>query len=276
MKTLYLAIISIFIFGLNSLSADELPKPQGDTILLSESEQGDYLVRRYLVRHNDDEARYSLKYSISATRLNSLIAGNAEELAELDKFMADIQQDTSIHLQRIEIVGYASPDGNARSNETLALSRAQKFRNMLDSRFNASTRYKVQLSSAVEPWKACDDGVEKSAIADKQKVLDILNLSSTPQSIESQLKAMPTVWSLFRNTILPSLRRVDMTAYYNTDTIFELRTLIEKPEPQPATAPQKRCSCPVIVEDEMIGIIVDMHPAKRHHKHNRHCPNGCR
>ena len=126
MKTLYLAIISIFTFGLNSLLADELPKPQGDTILLSESEQGDYLVRRYLVRHSDDEARYSLKYSISATRLNSLIAGNAEELAELDKFMAEIQQDTSIHLQRNEIVGYASPDGNARNNETLALSRGKR------------------------------------------------------------------------------------------------------------------------------------------------------
>ena len=46
-----------------------------------------------------------------------------------------------------------------------------------------------------------------------------------------------------------------MTVYYNTDTIFELRTLIEKPDPQPAPQPQRRCSCPVIVEDEMIGII---------------------
>ncbi len=275
MKTLYATIISIFTLGLTTLFADELPKPQSDTVLLSQSEEGDYLLRRYLVRHRGDEARYSLKYSISATRLNDLVAGNAEELGELDKFMAEIKQDTSIHVQRIEIVGYASPDGNARSNETLALSRAQKFRNMLDSRFDASTLYKVQLSSAVEPWKACDGGVETSAITDKQKVLDILNSSSTPQSIESQLKAMPTTWNVFRNTILPSLRRVDMTVYYNTDTIFELRTLIEKPEPQPAPAPQKRCSCPVIVEDEMIGIIVDMNPKTRHHKHNKHCPNCC-
>lgn len=275
MKTLYATIISIFTLGLTTLFADELPKPQSDTVLLSQSEEGDYLLRRYLVRHRGDEARYSLKYSISATRLNDLVAGNAEELGELDKFMAEIKQDTSIHVQRIEIVGYASPDGNARSNETLALSRAQKFRNMLDSHFDASTHYKVQLSSAVEPWKACDGGVETSAITDKQKVLDILNSSSTPQSIESQLKAMPTTWNVFRNTILPSLRRVDMTVYYNTDTIFELRTLIEKPEPQPAPAPQKRCSCPVIVEDEMIGIIVDMNPKTRHHKHNKHCPNCC-
>lgn len=276
MKTLYTTIIFCLALGLTSLFAEELQQPQSDTVLLSQVEEGDYLVRRYLVRHSGDEARYTLKYSISASRLTNLIAGNAEELAELDKFMNGLKQDTSIHVQRIEIVGYASPDGNARSNETLALSRAQKFRNMLDSRFNASTHYKVQLSSAVEPWKACDGGVESSAIADKQKVLDLINSSAAALTIESQLKSMPAVWSVFRTSILPALRRVDMTVYYNTDTIFELRTLIEKPDPQPALQPQRRCSCPVIVEDEMIGIIVDMNPRKHHHKHGKHHTGKCR
>lgn len=274
MKTLYATIIFTLTLSLCSVSAVELAKPQSDTIMLSESVDGDYLVRRYLVRHAGQEAQYQLKYSISASRLSNLIAGNAEELALLDKFMAEIKQDTSIHVQRIEIVGYASPDGNPRSNETLALSRAQKFRTMLDLRFNASVDYKVQISSAVEPWQACDDGVAASALSDKRRVLDILNSSATPQTKESQLKQIPAAWQLLRTQILPPLRRVDMTVFYNTDTVVELRTLIKKPEPQPEPPTKQKCCCPVIVEDEMIGIIVDMKPPK--HRHHRHGSRNCR
>ena len=245
--------------------------------LMSEWRDGDYIVRRYIVEDDTlHKAKYELHYAINSATTAPEYEHNDIELERLDRFFAELKSDTLRHVSSITIAGYASPDGNARSNETLALSRAQKFRNMLDSRFNASTHYKVQLSSAVEPWKACDDGVENSAIADKQKVLDLINSSAAAPTIESQLKSMPAVWSVFRTSILPALRRVDMTVYYNTDTIFELRTLIEKPNPQPAPQPQRRCSCPVIVEDEMIGIIVDMNPRKHHHKHGKHHTGKCR
>ena len=270
MKRLYATIFTLFALGVGFASAEEIAQPQSDTIMLSEKVDGDYLVRRYLVRHNSAEAQYQLKYSISASRLSNLIAGNDEELAALDKFMAEIKQDTSIHVQRIEIVGYASPDGNQRNNETLAMSRAQKFRALIDSRYDASVAYKVQLTSAVEPWQACDGGVEASTLGDKQKVLAILNSAETPQVKETQLKQMPAVWQMLRAEVLPQLRRVDMTIYYNTDTVVELRTLIKKPEAEPEQVKQKKCCCPVIVEDEMIGIIVDMKPPKHHRHHGQH------
>lgn len=270
MKRLYATIFTLFALGVGFASAEEIAQPQSDTIMLSEKVDGDYLVRRYLVRHNSAEAQYQLKYSISASRLSNLIAGNDEELAALDKFMAEIKQDTSIHVQRIEIVGYASPDGNQRNNETLAMSRAQKFRALIDSRYDASVAYKVQITSAVEPWQACDGGVEASTLGDKQKVLAILNSAETPQVKEAQLKQMPAVWQMLRAEVLPQLRRVDMTIYYNTDTVVELRTLIKKPEAQPEPTKQKKCCCPVIVEDEMIGIIVDMKPPKHHRHHGQH------
>lgn len=270
MKRLYATIFTLFALGVGFASAEEIAQPQSDTIMLSEKVDGDYLVRRYLVRHNSAEAQYQLKYSISASRLSNLIAGNDEELAALDKFMAEIKQDTSIHVQRIEIVGYASPDGNQRNNETLAMSRAQKFRALIDSRYDASVAYKVQLTSAVEPWQACDGGVEASTLGDKQKVLAILNSAETPQAKEAQLKQMPAVWQMLRAEVLPQLRRVDMTIYYNTDTVVELRTLIKKPEVEPEQVKQKKCCCPVIVEDEMIGIIVDMKPPKHHRHHGQH------
>ena len=104
-------------------------------------------------------------------------------------------------------------------------------------------------------------------MSDKSGVLAILNSSIGEAQKEQKLKAIPQVWSVFRNQILPAMRRVDMTIYYNADSYVEVRTLIEKPAPQPQQeVASKRCCCDgMVVEDEIIGIIVDM--GGRNHRH---------
>ena len=162
-----------------------------------------------------------------------------------------------MRISHIVITGYASPDGNATSNEALAMSRAQEFRTLIESRYGLGSSYRIQVKADAEPWSACDQGVSSSTISDKSKILAILNSSDSDKSKEQQLKAMPEVWSVFRSQILPAMRRVDMNIYYNIDSIVEVRTLIEKPKPAPAPAKQQ-CRCVGFVDDETIGIIVDM------------------
>ena len=128
---------------------------------------------------------------------------------------------------------------------------------MLMSRYGLGSSYDIQVKADAEPWSACDEAVNSSAIEDKAKVLAILNSASSESSKEQQLKSMPEVWRTFRTEILPPMRRVDMTIYYDVDTVVEVRTLINKPKPAPAPAKQK-CRCVGFVDDETIGIIVDM------------------
>ena len=238
--------------------AQEQNKEQ-DSTLISERTEGNYLIRQYKISGKNDEAQYTLKYSISASKLPSLTSGNIDEMVELDEMIAKLKQDSSMHVARIEITGYASPDGNAASNEKLAMSRAEQFRTMLEERYGLPSTYNVQIKADAEQWSACDKAVSDSSLDDKAKVLNILNSSATEASKEQQLKAIPKAWSMFRSQILPAMRRVEMTVYYNTDRIVEVRTFIEKPKPQPAPqVAKRRCPCEGFVDDMTIGIIVDM------------------
>ena len=261
MRKIYLyqlAILSMFCFCSAVASAQE--QQQSDTILLSESVDGDYLVRRYKIERSGDEAQYTLHYSIDASRLNALTTANAEEMTRIEDFLNRLRSDTTINLSHIEIVGYASPDGAATANEALALSRAQKFRALLDSSFDITPDYKIKVRAEVEPWTACDEAVESSSIDNKEAVLQVLNSEATDSAKEQQLKRMPQAWNILRTKILPPMRRVDMVAYYSTDAFVEVRTLISKPSNDVAQAPKKACCCWAEVVDENIGIIIDMYP----------------
>ena len=95
MKKIYSLLVSLLmVAAVNELNAaDRMLKQQSDTTLLSEWVDGDYLVRRYKITSHDDEAQYSLKYSISASKLSSLFSNNATELADLDKMMPEDSQE---------------------------------------------------------------------------------------------------------------------------------------------------------------------------------------
>ena len=246
--------------GSNAFAADQMQRVQkSDTTLLSEWIDGDYLVRRYKIDSSNDEAQYTLKYSISASKLNSLLSTNAAELADLDKMMAELKSDANMHIKYIDITGYASPDGNAMSNEALALSRAQQFRSMLESRYAVLSNYKVNVMANAEQWDDCDDAVLGSSISDKEAVMNVLNSATTEKAKEQRLKQMLQAWSVFRTQILPSMRRVEMVVYYNMDREVEVRTLVEKPKPAPKPQPQRKCCpCNGMIIDETVGIIVDL------------------
>ena len=257
MKKFYAPLIMLLACCATTIAHGQQQNMPQDSTLLSESVEGNYLVRRYMIRNSSNEAAYNLSYSIAASKLPSLTVDNVAELVELDEMIAKIKNDSSMRISHIVITGYASPDGNATSNEALAMSRAQEFRTLIESRYGLGSSYRIQVKADAEPWSACDQGVSSSTISDKSKILAILNSSDSDKSKEQQLKAMPEVWSVFRSQILPAMRRVDMNIYYNIDSIVEVRTLIEKPKPAPAPAKQQ-CRCVGFVDDETIGIIVDM------------------
>ena len=246
------------IYAVQPSQVEDTQPIQADTTLLSEWVDGAYLVRRYRVVGREP-AHYTLKYAVSADKLNTLLAGNEAEIEALDKMMADIRQDSTMRVQSIDITGFASPDGNATKNEALALDRAQRFRKMLESRYGQMADYVVRVMAESERWDNCNMAVLNSPIEDKQRVLSIIDSPATEASKEQQLKLLPQVWSIFREQILPPMRRVEMVVNYNKDMVVEVRTLIDKPQPQPRRFEQRKgCQCGGVVVDQSIGIIIDL------------------
>ena len=262
-KTIALTVAMSAVAGAaaqtGTLSAASAP----DTVLLSETVDGDYRVRRLRIRSTDD-VDYSIRYRISAATLNAALAGNAGALGELDGFVDGLMQDTLKQVSRIVITGYASPDGPVAYNRALAAQRAADFRTYMDRKYDLSQRYAVTVTSEADDWAMAHAAIASSSVPERAAVLQIVDGSQAPMAKEQALKRLPGVWNYLAREVLPPMRRVEVMIGYDTSRIVEERTLI--PRPAPAPAPQQDDY--VVVEEDVSGVIVEM-PKKEYREEQR-------
>ena len=264
-KTIALSIAMCAVAGATAQNGTPTSVSTPDTVLLSETVDGDYLVRRLQIRSTDD-VDYSIRYRISAATLNAALAGNAAALNELNGFVDGLMQDTLKKVSRIVITGYASPDGTVAYNKELAAQRAADFKNYVDGKYNLSNRYAVTVTSEADDWKMTHAAIAASTVPERASVLQIVDGSQSPMAKEQALKRLPGVWNYLAREILPPMRRVEVMIGYDTSRIVEERTLIPRPTPTPAAAPQQDDY--VVVEEDVSGVIVEM-PKKEYREEQR-------
>lgn len=114
--------------------------------MLSEATDGDYIVRRFLVKRQGD-TDYSIRYQINLASLSAALDGNSRELDGLNAFVDNLMRDTLMNVKSVEITGYSSPDGPRAFNETLARNRARDFKSYVDKKYGFSKKYDVTLNS---------------------------------------------------------------------------------------------------------------------------------
>lgn len=252
--TLALALCAAVPATAQSWSAAPAVAP--DTVLLLETTEGNYLVRRFMVKSSDD-AGYSVRYQINLAKLSAMLGGNSKQLNELHAFMEKVMKDSLMRVRSVMITGYASPDGTWKLNEALAKNRATDFKNYVDKKYGFSKKYDVKTAAMAESWEACRPSVVEWPVPDKQAVLNILDGNWTEAQKQAALEKLPAAWEYMKKNILPPLRRVEMTINYGEKNVYELRTMIRKPKsPQPAVV-ECPCDCGVI-DDSVTGILVEM------------------
>lgn len=258
MKTIVttLALALCAATGVTAQMKSAAPTPGADSVLLSETTEGDYIVRRYLVRSSGD-ADFTMHYRISLATLDTSLGGNPKQLGDLNAFLSGLVGDTLRKVQSVTITGYSSPDGPVQLNEKLAAQRAQDFKAYVDSKFGLSKRYTVRVNSVAEDWKMCRTLVAQSQIPDRTAVLQIIDGTHTPEQKELALEKLPAAWNYMKANILPPLRRVEVMIAYADGNIVEQRTL--KPKPAPAPAPETY----EVVDETITGVIVEMPESKR-------------
>lgn len=255
---------------LNAQTAARMSSSKPDSVLLSQTREGDYMVKRYLVKHDrQGNSDFAVRYRINLSTLSTNLDGNNKELADLKVFLDTLAKNPHIHVNSVAITGYASPDGVEASNQKLAHARAVTLKNYLDNNYNLSKTYNVQMQSEVENWSACEKALAASRVADRDKALGIIRGRESQADKQRSLKAMPAVWDFLKAEVLPKLRYADVEFAYNRDEIAEVRTLIEKPKPNTgvATVGNNRCCCcggevithtETYIEDLTNGLIVEM------------------
>lgn len=234
--------------------------PKSDTVLLSETAEGNYLVRRYRVERMGD-ADYSVYFQINLSQLSPKFGANPRELGDLDDFVRSLMQDSLRKVRSVSVTGCSSPDGPHAFNERLAKARTQSFIDYLNRTYDFSSRFDVRSSSVAEDWESCRRMVDLSTMPRRAEVLAVIDSRDAPDVKEARLKRMPEAWNYLKSRVLPSLRRVEVVVSYGYGSIFEQRTMIAPPEPAPTprATEQSPCSpCDYIVDEGITGIIVEM------------------
>lgn len=234
-------------------TAQSSQAPAANAVLVSQTRNGNTVVSRYKIPHNSGKhAGFDVHYTVNNSNIVSSFSDNTEQIAELKDFMMQAK-DSTMHISTIHIVGYASPDGNSKQNDSLASQRAKSLYQYAVNTYHP--KQKINTSHKTFQWKDCVPLVEKSDVPQKNQVLSILKSPSlTATQKEAALRRIPKVWDYLASKILPEMRYADIEFEYGVDEFVTRTTTIEVPKPVEPAKPIQTTQ-PVIVEEEM-GIII--------------------
>lgn len=250
-KTLF----TILTLGVTVIAAAQSNPAPANAVLVSQTRNGDVVTTRYKIPHNNDRhAEFDVHYAVNRAKIIPAYSDNSEQIAELKEFMAQTK-DTTMHISAIHIVGYASPDGNSKQNDTLASQRAQSLYHYAVNTYHPEQ--KIDTNHKTFKWSDCVDAVEKSDIPNKEQVLMVLKSTShTEQQKEQALRKMPESWRYLATHILPQMRYADIEFDYGIDEFVTRTTIVPKTEPaKPVQTAQPQQPQQVVVDEEM-GIII--------------------
>jgi len=132
----------------------------------------------------------------------------SESMKNLQAAIKDANSNDRKEIAKIEVSGYASPDGGLNLNENLAKNRqkvAEKFlkNDLKKNKIDAA----IESNITAEDWEGFQAAMEQSNMQDKELVLRVLSMYSDPEEREAQIKNLSSVYSTIAKEILPALRR---------------------------------------------------------------------
>jgi tetratricopeptide (TPR) repeat protein len=155
-------------------------------------------------------------------------------LAEINRTINVVKENTDTEITGIELHGFASPEGSYANNDRLAKGRSEALKKYIMKEYGLSAdMFKVE--STPENWEGLRAYVEKSDIAQKDKVLELID--SDIQNLDTKEYRIKALDAKMYNQLLrdcyPGLRRTDYVIHYTVRpyNIEEAKALL-KTRPQ--------------------------------------------
>ena len=148
-----------------------------------------------------------IKFLIQQSNLRSSET-RSEAIKALQAAIKDADKDEKKAINKLEVSGYASPDGGMDLNEKLAQNRKKVAQDFLKQGLKKD-KVKAEVGGEVtaEDWAGFQAAVEQSNMQNKDLVLRVLSMYSDPEEREAQIKNLSEVYDVLKQEILPALRR---------------------------------------------------------------------
>lgn len=151
-------------------------------------------------------------------------------------------------IDRVVISGWASPEGEESNNQGLSERRFQVGKNWFNDKYNTylkdfAKRNNIKLKDLQKPvfqyvnnangedWDGFEAAVEKSRIAQKNQILNVVRSQSNNAMREQKIREMTDIYPEIADAILPPLRRAEIQMIckkHDTYSDAELIRLVQK------------------------------------------------
>jgi len=133
----------------------------------------------------------------------------SEQIKNLQAAIKEANSAERKAINKIEVSGYASPDGGLTLNEGLAKNREKVTEKFLQKNLKKDKIQGANIESNItaEDWEGFQKAMENSNMQDKDLVLRVLSMYSDPEEREAQIKNLSNVYSTIAKDVLPALRR---------------------------------------------------------------------
>ncbi len=150
----------------------------------------------------------NIMYAINSSVVRSQEL-TTEELETLQNFIKDNEGAYRRTVSDVYAKAYASPDGPLKLNDKLSTDRGTTTEKAITKKFSKDeTPYKaLQVDALGEDWAGFKELVQASDIAQKDLILQILQMTQDPQKRDEEIKNLSAVFTVLAEKILPELRR---------------------------------------------------------------------
>ena len=132
----------------------------------------------------------------------------SQEMKDLHAAIKTADTTANMAINKIEVAGYVSPDGEQGLNQDLANARQTKSQKYLQKQLKkAKVNATIESNVTAEDWAGFQAAMEASNIQDKELVLRVLSMYTDPEERETQIKNLSAVYKTIADEILPALRR---------------------------------------------------------------------
>lgn len=186
------------------------------------------------VKQRAEKGNAYLDFPVNQTKIYPEYRRNPMELAEINRTINVVKENTDTKITGISLHGYASPEGSYANNTRLAKGRSEALKTYIMKEYGLSAdMFTVQ--STPEDWAGLRAYVEKNNVANKAKVLEIIDSQmDNLDAKENKIKALDgAMYQALLRDCYPALRHTDYVVHYTVRaySVDEAKALL-KSRPQ--------------------------------------------
>ena len=159
------------------------------------------------IKSRDIQAECFLDFEVNKVDIRPEYMNNPQELAKIRAMIDDLKSDANINVKRLDIIGYASPEGTLAANKRLSEGRAMALRNYLAARYDFP-RNQYYIIFGGENWDGLVKALDTFEMDYKEEVLDIITNVPIEKGRETKLMQLRggVPYRLMLKELFPSLR----------------------------------------------------------------------